>query len=279
MGEVLNDFSTPALAAAIEANLFEYYGYLGSSAKVELYDSPKMTWLITDIPLPFMNGVFRTQLTLDDVDEAIEDALTHFKSRKMPFMWWAGSAAQPADLGKHLEAHGLIYAEDLPGMAVDLLALNEDLTTPSGLTIRPVGDKKTLKQWVNAAIIGFGVPHTSENACFDLFAGLGFDLPLRNYIGLLDGKPVATSQLFLAAGIAGIYWVTTVPEARRQGIGTALTLASLREARAMGYRISILHSSEIGMGVYRQLGFEEYCQLSYGIWMGERANNETNDGA
>jgi GNAT superfamily N-acetyltransferase len=279
MDEVLNDFSAPVLAKAIEANLFKYFQYLGRSASVELYDSPNMTRFITGIPHPFMNGVFRTQLTLDDVGEAIEDALTHFKSRKMPLMWWAGSASQPADLGKHLEAHGLTYAEDLPGMAVDLLALNDDLTTPSGLTIKPVGDKKTLRQWVNAAIIGFGLPDTSENACFDLFAGLGFDLPLRNYVGLLDGKPVATSQLFLAAGVAGIYWVATVPEARRQGIGTALTLAPLREARAMGYRISILHPSEMGLGVYRQLGFEEYCKLSYGIWMGERANSGTNDGA
>jgi len=226
-----------------------------------------------------MNGVFRTQLMPDDVDEAIEEALAHFSSREVPFMWWTGSAAQPADLGRHLEAHGLAYAEDLPGMTVDLLALNEDLTTPSSLTIKPVGDKKTLRQWGNAAPIGFGLPDTSENACFDLFAGLGFDLPLRNYVGLLDGKPVATSQLFLAAGIAGIYWVATIPEARRRGIGTALTLASLREARAMGYRIGILHPSEMGMGVYRQLGVEECCKMSYGVWVGERANNETGDGA
>ena len=266
MDGILNDFSVRALAAAIEANLFEYFQYLGRSASVELYDNPNMTGFITGIPHPFMNGVFRIQLTSGD---AIEEALTHFKSRKVPFMWWMGSAAQSADWGKHLEAHGLVYGEDFSGMAADLLALNEDLASPSGLTIEPVGDKETLEQWVNAALIGFGLPDNSENACFDLFAGLGFDMPLRNYVGLMDGKPVAASQLFLAAGVAGIYWVATVPEARRQGIGMALTLAPLREARAMGYRISILHPSKMGLGVYRRLGFEEYCKLSYGIWIGE----------
>jgi ribosomal protein S18 acetylase RimI-like enzyme len=274
MSEVLNDSSARALATAIEANLFEYFQCLGRSARVELYDSPSVRGFVTGIPHPWMNGVFPTQLTSGDVDEAIEQALTHFKSRRMPFMWWAGSAAQPADLGKHLEAHGLDYTEAIPGMAADLLALNEGLPTPSGLTIVSVGDKEMLAQWVNAALIGFQLPDNSQSACFDLFADLGFGLPLRNYVGLLDGKPVAASQVFLAAGVAGIYWVTTVPEARQQGIGTALTLAPLREAREMGYRIGILHPSEMGVGVYRRLGFEEYCKLSGGIWMGERATSQ-----
>ena len=273
MSEVLNDFSAPALATAIEANLFEYFRYLGRSASVELYDSPSVTWFSTGIPHPYLNGVFRTQLTSGDVDEVIEQTLTHFKSRKLPFIWWVGSVAQPTDLGKHLEAHGFDYSE-FSGMAVDLLALNEDLPTSSGLTIVPVGDKETLAQWVHAALIGFQLPDESENACFDLFAGLGFDLPLRNYVGLLDGKPVAASQLFLGAGVAGIYWVTTVPEARQQGIGAAMTLEPLRVAREMGYRIGILHPSEMGLRVYRRLGFEEYGKLRNGTWMGERANSQ-----
>jgi ribosomal protein S18 acetylase RimI-like enzyme len=154
-------------------------------------------------------------------------------------------------------------------MAVDLLALKEDLASPAGLTIQTVDDEDALAQWVSAAVIGFEMPDTGEDPCFDLFAGLGFGLPLRNYVGLLGGKPVAASQLFLATGVAGIYYVATVPETRGQGIGTAMTLAPLREARAMGYRIGILQSSEMGLSVYHRLGFEEYCRLSYGIWMGE----------
>ena len=54
-----------------------------------------------------------------------------------------------------------------------------------------------------------------------------------------------------------------------KAIGMALTLALLREARAMGYRISILQPSDMGLGVYRRLGFEEYGKLSHGIWIGE----------
>jgi ribosomal protein S18 acetylase RimI-like enzyme len=102
--------------------------------------------------------------------------------------------------------------------------------------------------------------------CFDLFAGLRFDIPLSNYVGYLSGQPVATSELFLGAGVAGIYWVSTLPEARRKGIGLAITQAPLLQAREMGYRLGILHSSDQGMGTYRQLGFVEKCRMGHYVW-------------
>ena len=107
------------------------------------------------------------------------------------------------------------------------------------------------------------MPETSIESGTDLFAGLGFELPLRSYLGVLDGKPVATSQLFLGVGVAGIYVVATLPEARRQGIGSALTLAPLLDARAMGFRIGILHASPMGLSMYRRLGFQEYCRMGH----------------
>jgi GNAT superfamily N-acetyltransferase len=65
-----------------------------------------------------------------------------------------------------------------------------------------------------------------------------------------------------------------VPDARGQGIGTALTLVPLREARAMGYRVGILASSPMGLGVYRGLGFQEYCKFGIYMWKGEMAQSE-----
>ena len=53
---------------------------------------------------------------------------------------------------------------------------------------------------------------------------------------------------------------------RGQGIGTALTLAPLLEARECGYRVAITHSSEMARGLYRDLGFEEYCTIGQYVW-------------
>jgi len=149
-------------------------------------------------------------------------------------------------------------------MAVDLWALNEDVIAPPDLRIKPVQDVGTLKQWARTFIAGFGsFPRSSERTFLDLCTGLGFDLPMRSYLAVLNGKAVATSQLFLFAGVAGINGVATLPEVRRQGIGTALTLAALRDARSMGYRIGCLQATPMGLGVYRRLGFQECCRMNH----------------
>jgi GNAT superfamily N-acetyltransferase len=270
VSDVLKDLSAPALVAAIKANLFEWYRHVGSSPKAELYESPELTWFMTGIPIPFLNGVLCTQAEPEDADAIIEGTLAGFSSKNVTGLsWWVEPDTQPADLGRHLVAHGLTYHEGGPGMAVDLSALNEGLTTPPGLTIEHVGDTGALRKWAYASIVGFGFPETGVETWFDVFAGLGFELPLRSYVGVLNGEPVATSQLFVAAGVAGIYVVATLPAARRQGIGTAITLAPLREARALGYRVGILHASPMGLGVYRRLGFREYCRMSHYEWAGE----------
>jgi hypothetical protein len=43
-------------------------------------------------------------------------------------------------------------------------------------------------------------------------------------------------------------------------MGKAMSLAPLRDARALGYRIATIYSAASGMGrnIYRRLGFQEY---------------------
>ena len=72
---------------------------------------------------------------------------------------------------------------------------------------------------------------------------------------------MAAAALFLGAGVAGIYNVCTVPEARGRGIGGAVTGAALREAASRGLRLAVLGSSEMGYPVYRRLGFHDVSRL------------------
>ena len=98
--------------------------------------------------------------------------------------------------------------------------------------------------------------------------------PWQMYLGYLDRKPVASSILFLGAGVAGVYGVGTIPEARNQGIGAAMTMKPLRGAREQGYHFAVLFSSRMGYPVYKRLGFREVaCKI--GIYMMERDQDKT----
>ncbi|MBW1709681.1 MAG: GNAT family N-acetyltransferase [Deltaproteobacteria bacterium] len=269
MANVLNDFSLNALTKAIDANQIDGYIAFGCGDGAELHQDPDMTWIYTGIPYPLFNGVLCARLSSDTVDERIEETINYFKYRNTPMMWWTGPCTHPPDLEKHLRAHGLVFAGNQPGMALDLLTVNKDMPLPKDLKIERVKNEKDLKDWLYPVSMGFNLPQFAAKALLKHFNGLDLtkSFPRRHYVGRLNGTPVASSTLFLGAGVAGIYYVATIKKARRRGIGAAMTLTPLIEARQMAYRIGILQASDLGLGLYRRIGFKEYCTLGRYIYL------------
>jgi len=105
-----------------------------------------------------------------------------------------------------------------------------------------------------------------EKIWFEFFNYAACRTPFQTYMGLLDGKPVATSQLCISAGVAGIYNVTCLPEARKRGIGSALVMCPLFDARQVGMKIGVLQSSPMGYNAYKRLGFQDFGQLGVYLW-------------
>jgi GNAT superfamily N-acetyltransferase len=267
MQTILSDFSVPVLVGAIKANWADYYVTLGRSPNAELFFGTYLTWFLSGVPDPFLNVVLCTQLPPDGAGEIIDETLAHFRSRHIERLsWWAETDTPKMDLDRLLGTRGLTFKEGGTGMAADLMGLHEELSIPAGLMIVPVENKAALKQWIHVASIGFGIPENGERLFLGLFADLGYEGPVRSYLAIWNGQPVGTSQLFLSAGVAGIYNVTCLPEARHQGIGAALTLTALLEARRLGYRISILQASHMGYTVYLRLGFQDYGKLNTYQW-------------
>ena len=268
METILEDTSSSALSAAIESNIFSLFKLFDQWPKAALSDTPELLWSMTNIPYPLFNSVMRARLPADKVDAAIDSTLAEYSSRHLPMMWWVGPSTQPEDLGSRLSERGFQVSVN-PGMAADLSSLPESYPVPEALRIKHVENEEELAIFSRVMIDVFGMPAFVTAEMFDLFSHLGFDGPLLNYIGLVDGEVVATSSVLHSGGVAGIYNVTTLESARRKGIGAAMTAVPLLEARALGYRVGTLESSESGFNVYRQLGFQEYCKLYRYVWMGD----------
>jgi len=274
MHDILYDFSeTELVRTTIKANWENYHYCLGRSPSVELSAGRYLTWLVTTMPDHFMNLVVCTELPQIGVDELINNALNHFRSLNVRKLSWLAEEGVPAEeMKKHLTSNGLTFRESFAiEMAIDLSVLPENISLPDGLQIVSVEDELTLRKWIHVASIGFGVSREAENIWFDFFNYVACGPPFRTYIALLNNEPVGTSQLFTSAGVAGIYNVSCVPEARGMGVGTAVTLMPLLEARKLGYRVGILQASQMGYKVYRRLGFQDFGKLSVFLW-----ENETN---
>jgi ribosomal protein S18 acetylase RimI-like enzyme len=270
MIDLLTDLSPSALAPAIKANLYAFFASLRSSSQAIVQDTSAGFRWHTAIAHLWFNGVLSTQPPMDDNAQAILDTLAYFRSRRVAsFTWWLAPHLDPATWSPHLLPHGFLYNDHTPGMAIDLAALPPPVQHP--LTIHRVTDQRALAEWAQIFTQGYGIPDAMTPHFLALIDSLGTGLPFRHYLGFLNDQPVATSTLFVGAGVAGIYNVATLAEARDQGIGSAMTLVPLVDGRDLGYRAGVLQSSEMGYRVYQRLGFQKLCQMDHFYWSDQSA--------
>jgi hypothetical protein len=77
----------------------------------------------------------------------------------------------------------------------------------------------------------------------------------------LRDRNVATALSFDHDGDCGIFNVSTIPWARRRGLGTALTALQLHAAKRRGCTTSSLQSTPLAEGVYTAVGFKDLGRI------------------
>jgi ribosomal protein S18 acetylase RimI-like enzyme len=255
MSDILTDTSPVSIVAALEANWRAYRRSWGRHPSVEIRDDERFFWFITGQPSGWINAVLRADLSPDEADDAIRATIDHFTRRGVPWLWVTGPSSAPPDLPERLVTHGLQRSWQCPGMA--LVLPEDEIAIPpvAGLAIQPLDDAADIDQW--GQIYAAEEPgHRDRAGTMQDIQAASMDYPgKRYYLGLLDGEPVAAAILLLAEGVAGIYGVATVPEARGSGIGTAMTWAALRDGQQAGYRVATLQASRSGFNLYQRMGF------------------------
>lgn len=92
------------------------------------------------------------------------------------------------------------------------------------------------------------------------FGGAGGD---RWFVALLEGEPAAACRLLAAEGIVQVEDVATLEAARERGLGQAVVLAALEQARALAPELIFLSADATDWPqlMYEKLGFETVGEL------------------
>jgi GNAT superfamily N-acetyltransferase len=261
--------SAAQIAHAIERDPIDYWrAWCAHSPGAAWEETPHYTRFLTGAPYSPCNQVYISELPDGDIDAFIAGTLAPFHARSLPALWSALSSVPPsAELDRALSAAGLVPTEPLTGMAIDLSRVPD--AGDSTVVIERVRDEISLETWGWTYHNAFGLPDGFADTFVATFrrAGLGDSSPFQHYLGLLDGEAVACATLFLGRdGIASPWHIATLPGARGRGAGSEMTLAPLRDARALGYTLGTLLASPMGRPVYARLGFDEYFRMTQYEW-------------
>lgn len=257
------------LVRAIEDNAAAMLLEMGRLGGGRQRDDPDLAWSIGGSPLDYHNCVVRADLPPAAADEAIARSREEMAAYAVPGSWHIGPSMRPDDIDDRLRAAGFVDDGTEPGMAVDLGALATGRPAPDGLLVERVADEAGLAAWESVLASGFGEGEREARWVASIYRAAGYAAPAspwRHFLARIDGVPVGTATTYLAAGVVGLYFVSTTPAARRRGVGAAVTLAALHDARELGCRVGVLQSSAAGRSVYAGLGFRELCTFQLFTW-------------
>jgi len=209
-------------------------------------------------PSPYSNVAFPS-----DGGTRAEDLMArskaHFPGRRF-FVWTRGPLAE--SFGPIALASGFISFGTIPGMVVESRV---DARESPGIAVTHATDASGFWDFVRVSARAYaeaGLPGeiaesllaraTPALANSDIFVARNGDEPIAAALSITNAM----------TGIAGVYWVGTVPEARRRGAADAVTRAATNAAFDRGASVVTLQASELGEPVYLRMGYREVCRYT-----------------
>ncbi|MGE5925828.1 MAG: GNAT family N-acetyltransferase [Gemmatimonadota bacterium] len=252
------------LARALDENMAVHAGWIQRRVPgMEVRDD--LGYLLVDAGLATdtFNLICHARLSSSDAAERARTGIAWFRERGRPFSWWVGPADTPAELGAILIRLGLHPAEDETAMAADIASvLREPL--PDALTVRRAETPGQIREF---AVINAANWNPADEDVLRFYeaaspALLNGEAPLALYVAYLRSVAVATVEVTTAAGVAGIYNVSTLAHWRNRGFATALLRHVLAESRERGILGAVLQAAPAAEGIYRRLGFESIGEVT-----------------
>lgn len=201
------------------------------------------------------NAAFRSSDGLD-AEQFVVRAKDFFAARGRGFsIWIRGEQPEDRDLAAAAPEAGFQLVYEMPEMILGSPVEEPDL--PAGTELRQlseVGQADDYWKVAAASYASIGFPPEVFGSYTDN-AGLLAD-NVAAFIAYLDGEPVSIAMTIVSHGVAGIYWVGSLEQARGKGLGRAVTAAATNAGFELGAEIASLQASPMGKPIYEAMGYE-----------------------
>jgi GNAT superfamily N-acetyltransferase len=209
------------------------------------------------------NRIMRSRFPASLADTIVRRIVARLDVLGIDVFWYVTPSAANG-LSSILRQYGFVHRSEWMSMAMDLTTFSTGGECPDGVEIREADDSKYLDTWAKVVIASYCMDDEVHRAYgrYLITQGNADSFKRHHFLGLLDDKSVAAAVFFKGKEAAGIYWVGTLPEARKHGISGAMIRHTLLEAKTCGYKIAILNASSEGHSLYQQIGFTDYYTVS-----------------
>ena len=217
----------------------------------------------TGLQVPLLNLAlgcnFPSHATPDEISEEIEWVKAFFTKRGVPWLWWVGPHAAPANLTTHLASKGISpKPRKLPAMIA-----------PADSHMRITASQNNTQVWRAKTEADLQAASTIRRKAFRFPPGTALHYfedmkedwlldtsPARLYLaGKQNGSPAAIGAVIEGAGLPGIYIMATLPDYMRQGLGKAILAHLLQQIDGRIHNLVVLTASPYGFPLYAQFGF------------------------
>ena len=226
-------------------------------AGAEMLEVDGLVLAISNLPDPALSSVVVEREPRDPAG-ALAAAEAEFARRGLQFGVDL-QAGRHSGVDDAVRTMGLSRIIERPGLVIDPSSL-PDPHPPIDVEIRQVDGPGDVDALVQLGVLTFGDDPDDGRAFYG--AGARGLVDARMFVARRSGEPVGISSAYRDGSTVGVMGVGVVPAARRQGLGSALTV---RAASAFpGADLVWLHPSGEARSMYERLGFERIADWE--VW-------------
>jgi ribosomal protein S18 acetylase RimI-like enzyme len=247
-----------------DLNLSEYVREMTRwNAAGEIYEQNDLLLTRATGNFPTTQVAIRLNAAMDDAAAEAFERIRRFYGEKKSSFSIHIRRHRDGDLEEICRKENLIQISEAPGMAVDHPF--EDLAVPQEYQLRHITDVEGVADFACVTTQSYqslGMPVHVGESIFASPARL-----LRPYNDLVvayeSDRPVSAAMVMFSHGIAGIYWVGTVNNARGKGLGEACAREVTNVAFRRGAALVVLQASKFGEPIYTRMGFKEITRYPW----------------